>query len=145
MKTLILLITTLLLASATGARAQEYATKPAAPQKSVLVYSEEDEALIYKNELHTQGKEILIESLPEYGKAAIPVIVRQDENGSFTFKKHPNLLLPEFYTVIIEDTLTGEQFDLKNADSYSFVVSKMVPERFMLQMTKMKSNLTAMR
>jgi hypothetical protein len=73
--------------------------------------------------------------------------VNQDEKGSFTFKKHPSLALPEFYTVVIKDTVTGAQFDLKDSDSYSFEVKKVVPERFLLQMKKAKANntLTAMK
>ena len=114
-------------------------------QKSILIYSEEEEALIYKSDVLTTSKEILIQSLPVYGKTSIPVILKQDQKGCFTFKKHPALLLPEYYDVTIEDTLTGEVFDLKNSDSYSFVITKIVPERFILQMNKIKTNLTAMR
>jgi len=139
MKTIFILLITALVGVSTGAQAQQAAAKPATSDKgnSVMVYSEEEEALIYKQ----TGKEILIETLPEYGKEAIPIIVNQDVKGNFTFKKHPALLLPEYYNVVIEDTLTGEHFDLKNADSYSFVVAKDVPERFMLQMSKTKTSL----
>lgn len=149
MKTIFALLFTALVAGATGARAQ--ASAPALPAgldrlNSVMVYSEEEEAIIYKNETGANSKDILIESLPGYGREDIPVEVNQDEKGNFTFKKAPSLLIPEFYTVVIKDTLTGEQFDLKRADSYSFEVKKVVPERFLLQVKKAKSNqLTAMK
>jgi hypothetical protein len=145
MKTLITLLAATIIATAT-LKAQP-ASKPTMPEphKSVMVYSEEEEALVYKQGSHISGKEILIESLPGFGKDPIPVEVNQFEKGSYTFKKHPALVLPEYYNVVIIDSLTGEQFDLKSADSYTFDVSRVVPERFLLQMQKTKTRLTAMR
>lgn len=131
--------------AAAGAQAQNAALPAGLDRlKSVMVYSEAEEAIVYKT-ANNNSKEILIESLPGYGSDDIPVEVNQDEKGSFTLKKHPSLLLPEFYTVVIKDTVTGEQFDLKDSDSYSFEVKKVVPERFLLQMKKTKSSLTAMK
>lgn len=145
MKAIITILIAALMSLATAVNAQQQATKPAVPQKSIMVYSEEDEAIVYKSGSHLNGKEILIESLPGFGNDPIPVEVNPSENGSYTFKKHPSLVLPEYYTVIITDSLTGKQFDLKNSDSYTFDVSKSMPERFVLEMRKMKTDLTAMR
>ena len=113
--------------------------------KTALVYSEEDEALVYKNNPQSNDNEIVIESLPGYGQDPIPVEINQNKKGSYTFTKHPSLILPEYYSVVILDSLTGKTFDLKETDSYTFDIAKATPERFMLQMAKTKTTLTAMR
>jgi hypothetical protein len=110
-----------------------------------LVYSEEDEALVYKDDgTDHSGHEIVIESLPGFDETHIPVIIAQKLKGSFTFKKHPKLELPEYYTVVIEDNLTGQLFDLKAADSYTFSINRSIPDRFVLHITKKKATLTAL-
>lgn len=129
----------------TSALSAQSTKKEITTAKAVMVYSEEYEAIVYKSESQVSGSEILIESLPGYGKEPIPVEVFQNKKGSYTFKKHPSLVMPEYYNVIITDSLTGQSFDLKNADSYTFDVTKSTPDRFMLYMSKSKTNLTAMR
>ena len=113
--------------------------------KSSLIYSEDDDALVFKNGVSVSSKEIIIENIPFFDQASIPVYINQEVNGNYTFKKHPALMLPEFYTVIIEDTATGNRFDLKTSDSYSFDIEKNIPERFILQIHKLKTTMTAMR
>lgn len=108
-----------------------------------LVFSEDEQALVYRNE-SIHGQDIFIESLPEYGEEAIPVEIAQNEKGSYTFKKHPSLNIPEFYSVVITDKVTGARFDLKAADSYTFDINKATPERFMLSMSKIKTKMTSM-
>jgi hypothetical protein len=130
---------------ATTASSGQNTKKEINTANAVMVYSEEYEAIVYKSESQANGSEILIESLPGYGVDPIPVEVFQDKNGSYTFKKHPSLIVPEYYNVIITDSLTGQSFDLKNSDSYTFDVTKATPDRFMLYMYKSKMNLTAMR
>ena len=143
MKKIVTLLLISLLAGTTAIQAQS--AKQTATDKTVMVYSEEDEAMIYKNESQANSKEILIETLPGFGFDPVPVEISLNENGSYTFKKHPALVLPEYYTVVISDSVTGKKFDLNSADSYTFDVAKATPDRFVLQMQKMKTNLTAMR
>jgi len=119
-------------------------SKCSAPSTS-LVYSKHENALVYKNEDDITSPDILIETLPFSRKSSVPLIIDPDMRGSFTLKKHPALLLPEYYTVTIEDKVTGEIFDLKTNDSYTFVVDKHVEDRFILQMSLAKTNFTAMR
>lgn len=142
MKKIVTLFAAALL-TVTAASAQQTAASITADKaKSVMVYSEEDEALVYKNGSAHHGREILIETLPGFGNDPVPVDIDQNANGSYTFKKHPSLQLPEYYTVIITDSLTGNQFDLKKSDSYTFDVAKAMPERFALEMRKTKTELT---
>ncbi len=140
MKKIFTFLTIAMLGGLSVANAQQTAGKTAT-DKTVLIYSEEDEALVYKNTSKT-SKEIIIESLPGFGFEPVPVEISLNENGSYTFKKSASLILPEYYTVVITDSLTGEKFDLKTSDSYSFDVAKATPERFALQMTKIKTRIT---
>jgi hypothetical protein len=145
MKTIATLIFIACIQNATFAQASQTAKAGAENNKSsVMIYSADEDAIVYKN-ASQNGKEIIIESLPGFGQEAIPVDVSQNVKGSYTFKKDPALLLPEYYSVVIEDTLTGKSFDLKAADSYTFDVSRATPERFVLKMSKSKTTLTAMR
>lgn len=109
-----------------------------------MIYSQDDDALVSK-ENGQHGEEIIIESLPYFQKLTIPVYINENLKGSYTFKKHPSLLLPEFYSVVIKDTFTGENFDLKSSDSYTFQVNNDEPERFVLVISNQKTHLTAMR
>ncbi|WP_317898507.1 hypothetical protein [Aurantibacillus circumpalustris] len=144
MKNFFTLFAIAFLASTMAVSAQQ-TPKTANQNKTVLVYSEEYEALVYKSSPNNSDSEIMIESLPGYGNEPIPVEINQNKKGSYTFTKHPSLMLPEYYSVVIMDSLTGKTFDLKTTDSYTFDVSKDIPERFVLQMAKTKTNLTAMR
>lgn len=142
MKTIITLILIGLLQGMTFAQTQSAA---AGSKNSVMVYSQDEDALVCKSNEKQKGEEILIESLPYFETLSIPVYVSEDLKGSCTFKKDPSLLLPEHYTVVIEDRLTGGRFDLKSADTYTFHAYQNMPERFVLQIDKQKTTLTAMR
>ena len=143
MKTLITVILIGLLQGMSFAQSNNAVS--AASKKSAMVYSQDDDALVYKNNEKQRGDEIMIESLPYFETLSIPVYVSEDLKGSVTFKKDPSLLLPEHFTVVIEDKLTGGRFDLKAADTYTFHAYQNMPERFVLQIDKQKTSLTAMR
>lgn len=137
----ILTILVLALFTVTAASAQQTVKAiPAERLKSVMVYSADDDAIVYKQGSQQNGKEIIIESIPGFGTESVVVDIAQNENGSYTFTKHPSLLLPEYYTVIITDAVTGNQFDLKKSDSYTFDIAKQTPERFTLRMQKNKTS-----
>lgn len=114
-------------------------------KNNVLFYSQEEDALIIKGAGYVHSELIVIESLPYSEKLSIPVYVDQHIKGTYSFTKHPALQLPEYYTVVITDNLTGKRFDLRNEDSYTFEVDQDEPERFVLQIDKIKTTLTAMR
>ncbi|MBL7930508.1 MAG: hypothetical protein JNL60_01315 [Bacteroidia bacterium] len=136
------LITILLLSFASS---MAFAQSASATGKNFsLVYSQDDDALVAKN--NEQGQDIIIESLPYFEKLSIPVYIAENLNGTYTFKKHPSLLLPEYFSVVILDNQTGYSFDLKSNDTYSFVAAAQDnPERFVLKIDKVKNTLTAMR
>ncbi len=110
-----------------------------------LVYSQDEDALIYKDTSNVRGQDIVIESLPYFEKLTIPVYLDGNLTGNYTFKKHPTLVLPEYFSVVIYDKATGYSFDLKNSDSYTFLAGENNSERFVLKIDKQKNVLTAMR
>ena len=142
MKTIITLILIVLFQGLISGQTQEAA---AAAKSSAMVYSASMEALIYKDDGDQFGKEIIIESLPDFAVISVPVHISQISKGVYTFKKDPKLVIPEFFNVVIEDNLTGALFDLKNSDSYSFSINRAIPDRFVLQISKAKATITAMR
>jgi hypothetical protein len=133
-----------LLQGATFAQTQNPVAGAGNSKSSVMVYSQDEDALVTKAPSQ-HNEEILIESLPYFETLSIPVFLSENAKGPCTFKKHPSLLLPEHYSVIIEDKLTGGRFDLKSSDTYSFEAYQNMPERFVLLIDKQKTTLTAMR
>lgn len=125
--------------------AQDNHTKATSVAPCTLIYSYDEDALVYKDNAIQPMKEIVIESLPCSGKLTIPIYLSQNMKGTYVFKKHPALVIPEYYTAVIEDTFTGEHFDLKLNDSYVFETSKKMEERFVLKMDYQKVTYTAMR
>lgn len=110
-----------------------------------LVYSQDEDALVYKDTLNVRGQDIIIESLPYFEKLKIPVYLDGSLSGNYTFKKHPTLLLPEYFSVVIHDNATGYDFDLKNSEAYTFEAQKDNSERFVLVIDKQRNVLTALR
>ncbi len=125
--------------------AQETPRKASVVSPCTLIYSYEEDALVYKDNAIIPLKAILIESLPYSGKLTIPIYLSPNMKGTYVFKKHPALAIPEYYTAVIEDTFTGEHYDLKASDSCVFETSKKMEERFVLKMDYQKCKLTAMR
>lgn len=147
MKTLatLLLICTLSQVSLSQKRQLTNISTSKEAKNSLLFYSQEEDALVLKDTNFTHSEVIVIESLPYFDKLTIPVYIDQQTKGTYSFKKHASLELPEYYSVIIVDRLTGQSFDLKTQDSYTFQVTKDIPERFELKIDKIKTTLTAMR
>lgn len=140
MKTAICIVLVSLMPALLTAQSNHFVEK-----KCVLVYSEDEEALVYKDSTLQYHNEILIGSLPGDAGDPIPVYLNPYVKGQYTFKKHPSLQLPEYYTVVIKDKLTGEAFDLKISDSYTFNVNKVTPDRFVLCIDKKRNKVTAMK
>jgi hypothetical protein len=145
MKTSIITICFMMLSALMGAQRGHSETNQALQKENLMVYSEEEDAMIHKDQMARDSKDIIIQSLPGYGEGPVPVYVNDNIKGTYTLKKHPTLYLPEFYSVVIEDTLTGRKFDLKTSDSFSFDVTGPVSDRFVLYITKSKTTLTAMK
>lgn len=140
------LITILMLSLASSMTFAQTASAKAEGKDFSLVYSQDDDALVAKDAAEIKGQDIVIESLPYFEKLTIPVYIAESLNGSYTIKKHPNLLLPEYFSVVILDSQTGYSFDLKSNEPYTFVAAAQDnPERFVLKIDKLKNTLTAMR
>lgn len=145
MKAILTLVFVIVLGGFNTIICQKCVQKTSIDKPIVLVYSEYEEAMVYKQEENFSGPEILIETLPRVRKSSLPLIIHTDLKGTFTFKKHPTLLLPDYFTVTIEDKLTGQIFDLRSKENFSVQIDKHISERFILHMELSKANFTAMR
>ena len=145
MKSILTLVLVIVLGSSNTLISQKSVQTTPINKPVVLVYSEDEEAMVYKQEENCSGPEILIETLPIARKSSLPLIIHTDLKGTFTFKKHPTLLLPDYFKVTIEDKLTGQLFDLRSKEGFSVQVDKHISERFILHMELAKTNFTAMR
>lgn len=106
------------------------------PLSCSLVYSEDNETIVFQDSLHARCREMLIVSLPPVTQSVTPLQIVFSAKGSFTFKKDENLELPEGKDVYVEDMLTGMTFDLRNTSAFSFSVNRHIPDRFILHIEK---------
>jgi hypothetical protein len=113
------------------------------PGSAVMIYSTERQACVLEDTSHsTTPSEVLIKDLPPLTKKTTPVMIRFTK-GSYTFKTDPSLILPHDSRVYLEDLLTGKEFDLIPGTSYSFNVSRMIPDRFVLNIRKQELKFSA--
>jgi hypothetical protein len=101
-----------------------------------LIFSEDIETMISKNAEAFTCSEIIIETLPSVSYTYTPLTVDFAVKGHYTFVKSPSLDLPPDYKVYFEDNLTGQVFDLVNSNSFTFMVNRSIPKRFILRIEK---------
>ena len=106
-------------------------------------YSDESEALQPLEAAPVKSREIMIVGLPPFTHASIPVNLEFGMTGAFTFKKDPSLDVNSSFDLYIEDMLTGQIFNLKTNNSYSFKVSHKVPGRFVLHIDNLLNRYAA--
>jgi hypothetical protein len=100
-----------------------------------IIYSEQDKSMIVKDSLPNKCTMILITELPPEDQKIAFLHVRF-KKGTYVFKKDKNLEMPKGYEIYIEDTLTGQSFNMTEMESYAFSMNRYVPERFALCMKK---------
>lgn len=115
------------------------ATTPPVPNAAAcsLVYSEDSKSLKHSEALPVKSRDLIIASLPPLTQSLTTITLDFGMTGAFTFKKEANLNLQDDRDIYIEDMLTGKIFDLKKSDSYTFNVTRRIPDRFVLHIDKM--------
>lgn len=106
------------------------------PLSCSLVYSEDNEMMVFQDSLRARCREMSIVSLPPLTQSLTPLHIVFTAKGSYTFKKDEALELPEGKDVYLEDMLTGMTFDLRNSSAFSFSVNRHIPDRFILHIEK---------
>jgi hypothetical protein len=107
------------------------------PNNCSIVYSEDMKAYYYADSASMKCEEILLQNLPPLSQSTTLLKLNFVTKGSYTLKKAQGLIVPDGYNVLIEDQLTGQNFDLKSQDSYSFSFNRIIPDRFIMHI---KSN-----
>ncbi|MBL7932438.1 MAG: hypothetical protein JNL60_11075 [Bacteroidia bacterium] len=103
-----------------------------------VVYSESEAALVLK-EISTGCTEVVFQSLPPVTQTLVPVKLAL-KKGIYSFKKDPELVIPPGYNLLIEDTMTGATYDFAKDNLFTFHVTRMVPDRFVMFISKMKNS-----
>jgi hypothetical protein len=99
----------------------------------VIAYSEDEEAVVYRDSSHCS--EIYISEIPPVEVAKAPLNLRFAK-GTYTFKKITGLMMYQGYDVFIEDALTGQVFDLNKSESFTFHVNRCIADRFVMYVKK---------
>ena len=111
------------------------------PQSSggcAVIYSESEVALILK-ETGSLCSEVVFQSLPPVTQTLVPVKLAL-KKGIYSFKKDPELVIPSGYTLVIEDTMTGATYDFAKDNLFTFHVTRMVADRFVMFISKAKNS-----
>lgn len=109
------------------------------PNGCAVVYSENEASLTLKNPAILVCSDIVFETLPPVTQTLVPVRLAL-KKGSYNFKKDPSLILPEGHTIVIEDTMTGATFDFAKDESMKFNVTRTIPDRFVMFVSKAKNS-----
>lgn len=105
--------------------------------KCSVIYSDEIEAYFYEDSSYVKCNEIIIQNIPPLSQSHTTMKLNFVTKGSYSFKKAPELTVPDGYSIYIEDQLTGQAFDLRSQEAYSFSFNRMIPDRFIMHI---KSN-----
>lgn len=110
-----------------------------------IIYSDKIEAYFYEDSSYVKCNEILIQNLPPLSQSQTNMKLNFATKGNYKFKKAPGLTVPDGYAIHIEDQLTGQSFDLRSQETYSFSFNRMIPDRFILYIKSVPPSKTASR
>lgn len=108
---------------------------PASAER-LIVYSEERNALVFKDSTEAPCCHIVIKSLPPLSNNATPVNIVFPK-GKYTISKSDDLSIPGDYRVYIEDLDEEKNYNLNLSDSHSFkATNDEYPGRFILHIER---------
>ena len=144
MKTIVVLILLILAAVdiyIPGASLAKHLSARQEPVPCSIVYSEDEEGMIYEDTLQTQCQLVEIRSLPPMMEGDVPVKVKFIK-GHYSLKRSLSIAVDDSFKVVIEDLLTGQIYDLKSATPYSFNVNRTIPDRFIMHINRETKTVT---
>jgi hypothetical protein len=109
--------------------------------KCSIIYSEEEDGYTYEERDRTGCTFLEITSLPPLMEGDVPVKISFTK-GSYSLKRSLSVGLDVGYKFILEDMLTGQMYDLKSETPYSFNVSRTIPDRFVMHVSKDSGKIT---
>lgn len=107
-----------------------------------VIYSESESAIILKDASLPLCSDLVFETLPPVTQTLVPVKLAL-KKGTYNFKKDANLSVPDGLSVVVEDTMTGATFDLLKDESLKFNVTRTIPDRFVMFVSKTKPSVAA--
>ncbi len=90
----------------------------------VLNYTDAGWTMEYNDPSKQLCPTIAIASLPAMSQANTPLNLFITVAGTYTLKKDADLAIPDDYTVVVEDLLTGQYYNLKTQESYTFKMNR---------------------
>lgn len=102
-----------------------------------LSYINNSWAIVHSDSTHRQCSELLIGSLPPLSQASTPMNLFITTMGSYSLKKDALLQLPGDYSVVVEDLLTGQYYNLNSPEPYVFKMNRGFGQtRFLMEISK---------
>ncbi len=110
---------------------------PASAAACILTYADNQWAIEHNDTAHHQCQTIAIASLPAMNQASTPMNLFITTMGTYSLKKDPKLVIAEEYNIVVEDLLTGQYYNLKSQEPYTFKMNRGFGQtRFMLEISK---------
>ena len=102
-----------------------------------LSYSDDKWTISHSGTEAHQCSELHIASLPPLNVISVPLNLFITVKGTYKLSKDPSLLIPEEYTVVVEDLLTGQYYNLNSSEPYVFNMNRGFNQtRFLLEPSK---------
>jgi len=86
----------------------------------------------------------VIAELPPMSQANTPMNLFITTMGTYSLKKAPGLIISDEYSVAVEDLLTGQYYNLKTQEAYTFKMNRGFNQtRFVLEISKSNSKVVS--
>lgn len=79
---------------------------------------------------------LIIESIPTLSEPSEELTVDVTAKGVYTFRKGEGLIIPDNYTLLIEDRATGNVFDMNSPEEHAFSVNRAMIKYFVVKLRK---------
>lgn len=110
----------------------------------VLSYTDNKWVIEHNDTAKHQCQAISIVSLPPMSQTNTPVNLFITAMGTYSLKKASELVIPDEYTVVVEDLLTGQYYNLKSQEPYTFKMNRGFGQtRFVLEISKSGSKVAS--
>jgi hypothetical protein len=91
-----------------------------------------------------QCQTIALAELPPMSQANTPMNLFINKMGTYSLKKSPELLISDEYSIVVEDLLTGQYYNLKSPEPYTFKMNRGFNQsRFILEISKSGSKVAS--
>ncbi len=79
---------------------------------------------------------IIIQTLPDANEEGTELDFALEKKGTYSFKLDSSVIVPEEYTLILQDKNTGNTFNLQSPELHTFSVNRAMNKTFFIRMKK---------